>query len=292
MRVQETVLLEFGNLARRHMTPRIHLHILASGSKGNAAVVEGPCGSVLIDCGISRRSLLSRADELGVDMERVQAVLLTHEHSDHVSGLSVFCNHFNGGIFATAGTLGARKYLTELPATVIDHSDCLELCGMQVKVFPTSHDVADPIGFRFEVEGSGHAPDDAVGYCTDTGMLTDQAMTELVGCRILALESNHDENMLATGPYPGYLKRRIASNKGHLSNDQAAAALQELLTDDTEVVVGMHLSQENNRPSIAVRTLSKAVGAEAADSTFTEARTPDGHLSICVASQDAPISLF
>ena len=79
------------------MTPQIHLHVLASGSKGNAAVVEGPEGSVLVDCGISRRALLQRAAELGVDMGRVRAVVLTHDHSDHVAGLSVFCNHFEGG---------------------------------------------------------------------------------------------------------------------------------------------------------------------------------------------------
>ena len=132
------------------MTPQIHLHVLASGSKGNAAVVEGPEGSVLVDCGISRRALLQRAAELGVDMGRVRAVVLTHDHSDHVAGLSVFCNHFEGRLIATAGTVGARKYLTELPFELVGHSDAFAVAGMHVQAFPTYHDVPDPMGFRFE----------------------------------------------------------------------------------------------------------------------------------------------
>lgn len=274
------------------MTPQIHLHVLASGSKGNAAVVEGPAGSVLVDDGIPRRTLLARARELGISMDDVRAVLLTHEHTDHVSGLSVFANHFDGPLFATAGTIAARERLSQLPFEVIGHTDSLELCGMLIRVFPTSHDVADPVGFRFAtLDGNGELVD-ALGYCTDTGALTDEAGQALTGCRVLALESNHDERMLATGPYPGFLKQRIHGRLGHLSNAQAASALPDLVTSETEVIVGMHLSHENNRPSVAVRALAAAVGAEAANATFAEARTPDGHLTVCVAAQDAPLSVW
>lgn len=177
------------------MTPEIHLHVLASGSKGNAAVVEGPEGMVLVDCGISRRALMGRADELGLDMSRVTAVVLTHEHSDHVAGLTVFCNRFEGELVATAGTVGARSYLVGLPFTIVGHSDEIELAGMRVRTFPTSHDVADPMGLRFSTA------DDALGYCTDTGELGPEALDALSDVRVLALESNHDERMLATGPY-------------------------------------------------------------------------------------------
>lgn len=270
------------------MTPEIHLHVLASGSKGNAAVVEGPAGSVLVDCGISRRSLLARADELGVDMARVQAVVLTHEHRDHVGGLTVFCNHFDGQLVATAGTVGSRDYLTALPFTLVGHSDELELAGMRVRTFPTSHDVADPVGLRFSTA------DDAVGFCTDTGVLGGEARGALADVRILALESNHDERMLASGPYPAYLKARVSGPTGHLSNAQAAAALAELAGPDTETVVAMHLSQENNRPSLAVRALAAALSAEVVtgDDGRPEARTPDGHLTICCAAQDWPLSVW
>ena len=268
------------------MTPQLHLHVLASGSKGNAAVVEGPEGSVLVDCGISRRALLQRAAELGVDMGRVRAVLLTHDHSDHVKGLSVFCTHFDGGLFATAGTVGARKYLTELPFTLVEHSDAFEVAGMRVQAFPTFHDVPDSMGFRFETA------DDALGYCTDTGHLGPEAMGALTGVRILALESNHDERMLANGPYPSYLKARVAGPTGHLSNAQAADALRTLTTEETETVVAMHLSEKNNRPSVCVRTRAEAVGAVAANDAFTEARMPDGHLTICAAAQDWPMTVW
>lgn len=268
------------------MTPQIHLHVLASGSRGNAAVVEGPRGSVLVDCGISRRALFARADELGLGMGRVVAVLLTHEHTDHVGGLTVFCNHFDGELVATAGTATARPFLSKLPFTLVGHSDALELAGMQIRTFPTSHDVADPMGLRFSTS------DDALGFCTDTGVLGDEALELLSDVRILALESNHDERMLATGPYPGYLKQRVGGTRGHLSNDQAAEALDKLVGEDTETVVAMHLSQKNNRPSVCVRTLAEATGADPVNEVGTQARTPDGHLSICAAAQDRPLSVW
>lgn len=270
------------------MTPEIHLHVLASGSKGNAALVEGPGGLVLVDDGLSRRALLGRADELGVDAERIAGVILTHEHSDHVGGLTVFCNRFDGPLFATAGTAGARRYLAELPFELVGHSDEFELAGMRVRTFPTSHDVADPVGLRFSTE------DDALGFCTDTGELGDEALGALADARILALESNHDEHMLATGDYPAYLKARVGGPTGHLSNAQAAEALRQLVGEDTETVVAMHLSQENNRPSVCVRTLAAAVGAVvgADEDGRPEARTPDGHLTICCAAQDWPLSVW
>ena len=155
------------------MTPEIHLHVLASGSKGNAALVEGPGGLVLVDDGLSRRALVARADELGVDVGHVVGVILTHEHSDHVGGLTVFCNRFDGPLFATAGTAGARRYLAELPFTLVGHEDEFELAGMRVRTFPTSHDVADPVGLRFSTA------DDALGFCTDPGELGESRPDDL-----------------------------------------------------------------------------------------------------------------
>lgn len=278
------------------MTPHIHLHILASGSKGNAAVVEGPTGSVLVDCGLSRKRLRERATEAGCDLSRVEAILVTHEHFDHTAGLPVVCNHFDGPVFATAGTASGRRTLAGLPFTLVDHDAKLELGGMYVRAFPTSHDVNDPMCFRFEVrDDTDDGTDevlDAVGWATDTGFITDEAFDALYGCRILGIEANHDRRMLANGPYPAYLKARVASEHGHLSNEQAAEALPTLVTHSTEVVVAMHLSQENNRPSLAVRALAQAVGAEAVDTTFAEARTPDGMLTICAAAQDATLSIW
>ena len=182
--------------------------------------------------------------------------------------------------------MGARKYLTELPFELVGHSDAFGVAGMRVRTFPTYHDVPDPMGLRFETD------DDALGYCTDTGHLGKEALEALRGVRILALESNHDERMLASGPYPAYLKARVGGACGHLSNAQAAQALSQLVGEGTETVVAMHLSHENNRPSTCVRTLAEAVGAVAANDAFTEARTPDGHLTICAAAQDWPMTVW
>jgi phosphoribosyl 1,2-cyclic phosphodiesterase len=275
------------------MTPQIHLHVLASGSKGNAAVVEGPAGSVLIDDGIARRTLLARASELGVNMGDVRAVLLTHEHTDHVSGLQVFANHFDGPLFATAGTIAARERLSQLPFEVINHTDALELCGMHVTVFPTSHDVADPGGLSLRNHGRERRA------CGRPGLLHRHGRAYRRGRpgahRLPACSRSSPTTTsacLPRAPTPGYLKQRIHGRQGHLSNAQAADALQDLVTNETEVIVGMHLSHENNRPSVAVRTLAAAVGAEATNETFTEARTPNGHLTVCVSAQDAPLSVW
>ena len=271
------------------MTPRMHLYILASGSKGNAAVVAGPTGSILVDCGLSRRELHRRAELVDCDLSRVCAILVTHEHGDHTSGLSVICNHFDGPIYATKGTATARTHLQRLPLQAVPHSFSLDAGGMHIQAFPTSHDVADPMCFRFEVVENGHVAD-AIGWATDTGYLTDEAFDALQGCRILGIEANHDVAMLRDGDYPAYLKARVGGDTGHLSNAQAAEALPLLVTDETETVVALHLSEYNNRPRVCVRTLAEAVGA--ARVGVAEARTPDGALSVCCASQEVPLSVF
>ena len=144
------------------------------------------------------------------------------------------------------------------------------------------------MGLRFSTAN------DTLAFCTDTGELGDEALDALAGARILALEANHDERMLATGDYPAHLKARVGGSHGHLSNAQAAAALARLVGPDTETVVAMHLSQENNRPSVAVRELAAAVGAElvAGEDGRPEARTPDGCLTICCAAQDWPLRVW
>ncbi|WP_311141760.1 MBL fold metallo-hydrolase [Lancefieldella rimae] len=276
------------------MTPQIHLHILASGSSGNAAIVEGPQTSILIDCGLSRRELLRRSQELDIDTDRIAAVFITHEHSDHVSGLHVFAKHFDGPIFATSGTahiLSQRSSTAGVKFSLISTDVQKRVGEISVQAFSTSHDVAEPVGFRFSLLGEKNLEIDSIGYCTDTGILTDDALTELTGARILALESNHDEHMLATGPYPQVLKERVGGPYGHLSNEQAASALAGLIRPNTRTVVGMHLSRENNRPSLAVRTLAAALGAEPVNDTYTQAKTAGG-LQVLVAGQDWPMSVL
>lgn len=271
-------------------TNELHIHILGSGSRGNCALVESPQGFIMIDNGFSRRETLARMHELGLSENDVRALVLTHEHSDHVSGISVWCKRFDGELYASTGTSDARKYLACLPFEHFSPGDTLEIAGVRVETFSTSHDVINPVGFRFTCGG------DAIGYATDTGMLPSDAMHLLTNARILALESNHDVPMLRTGSYPRMLQDRIMSERGHLSNKQAADAVRELVTERTEHVVAMHISQENNRPSLAVRALAAAVGAELDNELGSSATLTRGEglpsLHIRSAGQNRPISVL
>lgn len=267
----------------------LHLHVLGSGSRGNCALVEGPDGLIMIDNGFARCKVLERMHELGLDERDVRALILTHEHTDHVSGISVWVKIFNGTLLASEGTVDGRRYLSCLGFETFAPGDALEVAGVRIETFPTSHDVTNPVGFRFSCAG------DAIGYATDTGMLPPLAMELLADARILALESNHDAQMLRCGPYPRHLQDRISSDRGHLSNAQAAEALPALVSERTEHVVAMHISQENNRPSLAVRALAAALGAELDDELGSRAtlRRPGGaaDLHIRPAGQNRPFSI-
>lgn len=248
------------------MSRKVHrvfkLHILASGSKGNAAIVEetanGQC--ILIDCGISKRDFLARCDEVSVNPANISDVLITHEHTDHTKGLGVVTRGLEkmGVAFTMRTSMKIRNASPDIAdalksenvnfcAIDTDQSnDTQRLLDVEVKAFQTSHDAAQSFGFRFESMLSS----DTLAYLTDTGVVTDEAKQALQFARIVALESNHDIDMLMNGPCPYPLKRRISSERGHLSNEQAACALDELLSSlgghALEHLVAMHISQENN----------------------------------------------
>ena len=264
------------------MQHEMHLFILASGSKGNAAVVEGPDGSVLIDCGISRRQLFARANEVGCNLEHVKAVVVTHEHGDHTAGLKVLRYGEHTPVLITEKTASRRELFSKLPCQFIDNNQRIHIAGMQIDFFSTSHDVADPIGMRFS---TAH---DAIGFCTDTGYLPDEARQLLKDTRVLALEANHDTKMLEAGPYPRRLKQRVGGDYGHLSNDQAAHALKELIGSNCETVVAMHLSEQNNTIRTCMKTLADALGATVDPHDCGHAVLGDHNLELWVAYQDMP----
>lgn len=266
---------------------RLHLHILGSGSKGNCALIEGPQGLIMVDDGLSRRETLKHMAELGLSADNVSALLITHEHSDHIKGLNVWCKHWHGPLFASRGTLSNKENLSHLPVEEFDPGDTLSIAGIQVQTYSTSHDVINPVGYRFD------ALDDSIGFATDTGELSSQAMNTLKDCRVLALESNHDVTMLREGEYPRFLQERILSTKGHLSNDQAAEAARELVTDRTEQLIAMHISQDNNRPSLTVKSYAKALAATLDDEVGSSATLLQGSrkLSIRPASQYRPATI-
>lgn len=252
------------------------LHVLASGSSGNATVVENVVtgAGVLIDCGICKRDFLSRCDQAGFDPARIEAAFVTHEHGDHVKGLGVVLRGLaklgcQPPIYVARGCVANSDALAkvteafevrELAATA--RASVIEAAGVRVIPFATSHDAAASFGFRIEDAADG----DAIGYLTDSGVVTPAAHAALADARILALESNHDPKMLAAGPYPYVVKQRIASDAGHLSNGQAAAELAALVSAsraagqrEPQTVVAMHISQNNNEYSLAKRTLEAAL---------------------------------
>ena len=246
---------------------RLRIHVLASGSKGNASLVENIATGegVLIDCGICKRDVLSRSAEAGFDLGKLKAVLITHEHSDHTKGLKVLYRELakqglqvplfvNQATYANSKNIQEAAQLTEVVG--LDVEDQLSLAGVEVFAFDTSHDAASSFGFRL------WAGEDALGFMTDTGVVTGAAHEALQGCRVLALEANHDPTMLKNGPYPRALQERVSSERGHLSNGQASEELKSLLHPGLEEVIAMHISENNNTYRLPVECLREVVRQE------------------------------
>lgn len=244
----------------------LELVVLASGSTGNAAIVRDAATgrALLVDCGICKREFFARCDAVGVDPLTIEATLVTHAHTDHTSGLGVVLRglHKKGctpPLYAHPLVRAQSKPIAEVECLVqqheIAHGKPFEVAGITVTPFPTSHDAAGSTCFRFEAGG------DAIGYVTDTGIVTPQAHDSLQQVRILAIESNHDVTMLKEGPYPYPLKQRILGSGGHLSNAQCCEEVVALLHPGLEHVVAMHVSQHNNTFALPARELQQTLAA-------------------------------
>ena len=220
---------------------------LASGSKGNCLYLETGDTRLLIDVGMSLRETLSRMEGGGIDPASVHAVLLTHEHIDHVRSAGSFARKF--GIPVVASHLVCRKaekYLKKTRLVEFESGAAFAFHGAQIDPFPITHDSCDPVGFVIE-SGEGRC-----GSATDLGVVTRLVTEKLRGCRFLNLESNHDMGMLMNGPYPWELKQRIRSRHGHLSNAESLELLHDLAHDGLEALVMAHLSEVNNHPDHVV----------------------------------------
>jgi phosphoribosyl 1,2-cyclic phosphodiesterase len=223
--------------------------ILASGSKGNCAYIGGSDGAVLVDAGLSAKETLNRLDKTDCAPDAIDAIIVTHEHVDHIRGIDVLARKLECPIYATRGTLEdflCHRRTSDNPLTtqVCRYDETFVAGGFTITPFATSHDAAEPCGFVIRENGA------MLGYCTDTGILTPHMLDLLRRCDGLVLESNHCPEMLANGPYPESLKRRIRSSRGHLSNPAAAAALRVFGKDVPQVVLS-HLSEINNTPDRA-----------------------------------------
>lgn len=228
----------------------VRVVVLASGSSGNAVVVEAGGTRVLVDCGVSLRQLERRLRVADLETRDLDAVVVTHEHTDHVAGLPTLLRRRPLPVMATAGTLALLPLSAAPTAETLTAGREARVGSLRLMPVSTSHDASEPISV---VIADGNT---RVGLVTDTGVMTELLLERLDGCSALLLESNHDLDMLRWGPYPWPLKQRIASRTGHLSNQQAQEAVERLAHSGLEFVVGMHLSRENNRPEIAARELA------------------------------------
>ena len=232
----------------------MQLHILASGSTGNAIFIELGGRKFLVDAGISARRVEKGLRGAGVDPLELDAILVTHEHSDHVSGLPVFTRKFKTPVFARRRTWDAfqpahhveSEYRREL-------GSCLEIGGVRVEPFAISHDAAEPVGYSF------CCGDVKCVVATDMGCVSERVEQDLAYADVMVFESNHDVAMLRNGPYPEYLKKRILSNRGHLSNLDTGRCLARMGKKPGMHVFLAHLSQHNNCPELAMSTVGQVL---------------------------------
>lgn len=229
---------------------RLRFASLGSGSRGNSTMVEWPEGSLLIDCGFSVKEAELRLARLGKTAHDLTAILVTHEHSDHIKGVAALARRYNLPIYMTPGTYRSRD-LGELPSVNLIHAYApFQLHGLQVNPIAVPHDAREPSQFVFEYVGL------RLGILTDLGSITPHVEASYQSCDAIVLEANHDPAMLASGSYPPSLKQRVGGQWGHLSNQQAAGFLQRLDTKRLQHLVVAHISQQNNSVDVAKAVLA------------------------------------
>ncbi|NLM20521.1 MAG: MBL fold metallo-hydrolase [Peptococcaceae bacterium] len=224
---------------------------LASGSSGNSIIVGEENRNFLVDCGITVKRLLANLDMINMSALQIEGIIVTHEHSDHIKGVGALARRLKIPIYATYGlwdemekSLGALK-----PEQRVIITEDVTLAGMHIQLVPTSHDSRESYGLK--ITGKKHT----LAIATDSGIVTPEMSTSLRGCDAYVVEANHDPEMLKRGKYPWYLKKRINSQFGHLSNIQLGEALGEWLLENAQKVVLAHLSAENNTPQLALHTV-------------------------------------
>ncbi|HUQ50280.1 MAG TPA: MBL fold metallo-hydrolase [Terriglobales bacterium] len=238
----------------------MRLTVLASGSRGNCTVVSNSSTSLLVDAGLSCRETLKRMAETGEDPSALSAIVITHEHQDHVNGLAVLARKLKIPVFMTGATHQAWKrwsrkvqFKDEPEKASLERLQHFEagkkfaIGSIDVTPFTISHDAVDPVGFVFTIEGI------RIGFVTDIGQMLTNVSNHLRTCDGLLIESNHDLEMLRNGPYPWSVKQRVMSRVGHLSNDALAKFLSEDYDGGAAFLVLAHLSENNNHPEVARR---------------------------------------
>lgn len=251
------------------MTTSLSLCVLASGSKGNAIYVSDGHSEILFDAGLSGVQIERRMQSKNLNPDRLRAIVVSHEHADHISGVGVLSRRYKLPVYISPKTLesaaGAIGKMHEVVPFECGRS--FRIDDLLIHPFPISHDAEDPAGFTVQQNGS------KIGIATDLGIASAVVKQHLSGCRLLVLEANHDEQMLAEGSYPWPLKQRIRSRNGHLSNAETENLLQEIVHDHLRHVILAHLSAENNSPEKALQQIARSIG--------------NSGIHVTVASQDS-----
>src|SRR5438876_11764280 len=219
---------------------------LGSGSPGNAYYIESDGTSILVDAGFGPRETAKRLEQIGRELSNLRAIVLTHEHYDHIRGAESIARKLSIPIYLTRGTLDASAIdRLETPIVIFENNSTFAIGELNVHACRTLHDATDPACFVIEARDGTR-----VGIASDLGYVDDQVLRHLSGCDGLFFESNHDLDMLRLGTYPWSLKRRIMSRFGHLSNDDSMLAVQRMLGADLKMLCLTHLSQRNNHEAI------------------------------------------
>lgn len=233
------------------------IYPLFSSSKGNAVFVGSPASGILIDAGVSAKRLKAGMERCGLSAEAVRGIFITHSHSDHVTGLRVFCRQCRAPVYVQPRTLSELKrggQITEETQTVQIGDNPVCIADMQVIPFETMHDTAQSCGYRVNL-----ADGRSCAVCTDLGIVTKTVERALTGCDLVLLEANYDETMLRNGSYPPTVKARIASDYGHLSNTASGSLAAKLVASGTVRLILGHLSEANNTPELAETAVTQAL---------------------------------
>lgn len=233
---------------------RIRFASLGSGSKGNATLVSCGTTHLLIDCGFAMKETARRLQRLGVEPQDLTAMLITHEHGDHIGGAGALARRHKLPVYTTNGTKISGRFNGEIPDwRPINPEHSFAINDLEVWPVTVPHDAREPVQFVIS-DGANR-----LGVLTDLGSITPHVLRHYQNCQALVLEANHDPAMLARGPYPASLKRRVGGDFGHLSNQQAADFLTQIETEKLTHLVASHLSEQNNEPNLACAILADAI---------------------------------
>lgn len=254
---------------------------IASGSSGNCSLVSHGDTHILIDAGISMRRIKTALASFGITPDMINGIVITHEHTDHISGLKMLNKYYKIPVYATFGTTeGILCGVPELEDSIsaFHAGDGFTLGSMELTSFPTPHDARESVGYTVSADSR------TLSFVTDIGYVTRSIFESVKGSDTVVLESNHDIEMLSSGPYPYFLKQRILSHTGHLSNPDCAALAAELVRSGTRRLILAHLSRENNTPSLAYNEVMGIV-------SYTGVSPEDG-FELSVAGPDVPGPLY